>query len=383
MTFIERPRDRAAIDRLLGVFPVVAIIGPRQSGKTTLAQQIAQNFDPVLYLDLEDPGDLAALEAPKTVLADRAGLVVIDEIQRRPELFPVLRVLIDRHPETRWLILGSASPNLLQQASESLAGRIGFHELGGFLLCDVGREKIRKLWLRGGFPRSFLASDDQQSALWRSAFISTFLERDVPQLGYSLPAPALRRLLTMIANGHGTIANVAGLSRDLGMSQPTVKRWIDLFEHTYVARVLQPWYPNVNKRLVKRPKIYIRDSGILHSLLSLQTEQDILSHPILGASWEGFAAEQLIRILDDGTITWYFWRTHAGAEADLVWQFGGRLHVAEIKFSDAPKVTPSMRSVLEDLNPEHLWVVHPGERRYSLHPDITAIPLWEICDGLT
>jgi uncharacterized protein len=375
---IPRPADLTEIEALYRVFPAVAILGPRQTGKSTLARLIAESYDEVLFLDLEDPQDLAALDAPKTVLGGRTGLVVIDEVQRRPELFPVLRTLIDASPEVRWLILGSASPVLLRQASESLAGRIGFHELMGFRLSDVGSEHWRELWVRGGFPRAYLAPDDDGAHLWLSGFLRTFLERDIPQLGISIPGPAVRRLWTMLAHRSGGTANLAGISRDLGVSQPTVARWVDTLVDTLMVLSLPPWFENVGKRLVRSPKLYVRDSGLLHALLGLRSEAEIISHPILGASWEGFALDQTVRAIRPVSREIFFWRTHAGAEVDLLWHVGGRRYAVEFKFSDAPGITRSMKSVQEDLKPDHLWVVYPGDRRYGLSESVSALPLAEV-----
>ena len=373
---IPRKRDRQQLREAIAQFPVTAILGPRQCGKTTLAHELRADH----FFDLENPRDLAALEQPQLALERLTGLIVIDEIQRVPDLFPLLRHLVDTRPEQRYLILGSAGRDLIRQSSESLAGRITYHELGGFRLDDVGEQSMQTLWLRGGLPLSFLADDEDSSARWRESFIRTFLERDIPQLGIQIPARSLRRFWTMLSHYHGQVLNYAELGRSFGISDMTVRRYIDILEGTFMVRVLQPRHANVGKRLVKRPKIYLRDSGLFHALQDVVTTAQLHTHNKLGASWEGFALECVCRMVDHGEM--HFWRTHAGAEVDLVWQQGGRAHAVECKYADAPRLTRSMQSVLSDLQLAHLWVVYPGTRRYRLAEDVTAVPLAQITEAM-
>ncbi|MFH1706323.1 MAG: ATP-binding protein [Planctomycetota bacterium] len=307
-----------------------------------------------------------------------AGLIVIDEIQRRPDLFPVLRALVDAHPRQRYLILGSASPALLRQGSESLAGRIGCYVLGGLRLEDVGPDRSRKLWLRGGFPRAYSARSDRDSRLWRDNYLTAFLERDIPQLGISIPAATLRRFWTMLSHYHGQVLNYAELARSFGISDMTARKYVAILEGTFMVRLLQPWHVNTKKRLVKSPKLYIRDTGLLHALYAIETEADLMSHNKLGASWEGFALESVCRHIGKSTGEVFFWATHNGAELDLYWQDRGRAWGVEIKYADAPRITPSMRTVLQDLELAHLWVVYPGTTTYSLSPAITVLPIGEL-----
>lgn len=370
---IPRPTVINQIDRALNIHPIAALLGPRQCGKTTVARMVAQR-QPSTYFDLEDPVDLRRLSAPMTVLQSLSGLVIIDEVQRRPDLFPLLRVLADRPVNpAQFLLLGSASPQLVQGVSESLAGRIGFIDLSGFDLTETGPSERDRLWLRGGFPRSFLAADDSASMLWRQDFIRTFLERDIPQLGITIPAETLRRFWTMVAHYHGQVWNAAEFARSLGTSELTARRYLDILSGAYMVRVLPPWFENISKRQVKAPKIYVRDSGILHALLQLTTMADLQSHPKLGASWEGFAVEQIIRLLE--TRDAYYWATHGGAELDLLVRIGGKHYGFEFKYADAPGTTRSMRIALEDLSLEHLWVVYPGGQDYALDARISVIPI--------
>ena len=365
---IER-RIRAALRRSR----VVALIGPRQSGKTTLARGVVAAGSPN-YFDLEDPVSIARLAEPMTALEPLRGVVVIDEIQRKPELFPVLRVLADRKPlRARFLVLGSASPSLLRQASESLAGRIETIEINGLALGEVGGTSLPRLWLRGGFPRAYLARSVEDSFAWRRQFLQTFLERDVPQLGIGIPAPALLRFWTMLAHVHGGIWSAADPARSLGISESSVRRYLDLFTSLLVVRQLQPWHENLAKRQVKAPKIYVRDSGLLHALLGLRTETDLLSHPKSGASWEGFAIEQVLAWLQPDEA--YFWATHQGAELDLLCLKHGKRLGFEFKRTDAPTMTASMRIALADLRLDRLSVVYPGSSRYEIAPRVTATPL--------
>jgi hypothetical protein len=371
-----RPAVIAEITRALAIHPIAALLGPRQCGKTTVAQMIGEQ-QPSTYFDLENPVDVRRLSAPLTVLETITGLVIIDEVQRRPELFQLLRVLVDR-PENsaRFLLLGSASPQLVRGVSESLAGRIGFVDLSGFDLSEVDTNQRDRLWLRGGFPRSFLAADDSASSAWRQDFIRTFLERDIPQLGITIPAETLRRFWTMVAHFHGQVWNAAEFARSLGATEVTARRYLDILAGAYMVRILPPWFENLGKRQVKSPKIYIRDSGILHELLQMSTLPELQSHPKLGASWEGFAIEQLIRLFD--TRDAYFWATHSGAELDLLVRAGGKHYGFEIKYADAPGITRSMQVALHDLALEHLWILYPGRQEYALDARITALPLQAI-----
>ena len=365
-----------AINRVHGVFrvhPIAAILGPRQCGKTTLARMIAER-EPSTYFDLENPVDLRRLSVPLKALEGLTGLVVIDEVQRQPALLELFRVLVDRSRNpARFLLLGSASPHLTKGASESLAGRIGFVDLSGFDLREAGAGSHNGLWIRGGFPRSFLAPDDSTSITWREDFIRTFLERDIPQLGITIPAETLRRFWTMIAHYHGQVWNAADFARSLGTSENTARRYLDILAGAYMIRVLPPWFENIGKRQVKAPKIYIRDSGILHALLYLRTLPDVQGHPKLGASWEGFALEQLLTIME--TRDAYFWATHSGAELDLLVTIGGKRHGFEFKFADAPGRTRSMGMAIRDLHLDHLWVLYPGNQEYPLDERITVVPV--------
>ncbi|MEW6443776.1 MAG: ATP-binding protein [bacterium] len=370
---IPRPDPLHRIELAFRVHPVVALLGPRQCGKTTLAR-IFEEPRSYIHFDLEDPVDMRRLSEPVRALEGLSGLVVIDEVQRRPDLFEILRVLIDRPGNSaQFLLLGSASPQLVKGVSESLAGRIGFVDLSGFSLFEVGTEHRNRLWMRGGFPRSFLAADEQASMLWREDFVRTFLERDIPQLGITVPAEALRRFWTMVAHYHGQVWNAAEFARSLGASENTARRYLDILAGAYMVRTLPPWYENISKRQVKAPKTYIRDSGILHTLLQLRTLADLQGHPKIGASWEGFAVEQVIALLE--TRDAYFWATHAGAELDLLVLVSGKRYGFEFRYADAPGRTRSMQSALEDLHLEQLWVVYPGEKEYSLHESISVIPL--------
>jgi predicted AAA+ superfamily ATPase len=358
---------------------VVALIGPRQSGKTTLARQIVPASS-LNYFDLEDPVSLARLAEPMTALAPLRGTVVIDEVQRRPDLFPTLRVLADRRPlPARFLILGSASPELSRQSSETLAGRIETMTLTGFSLGEVGVRAMDRHWRRGGFPPAFLARSDAASLTWRKQFIRTFLERDLPALGVSLPAEALLRFFTMVAHYHGGMWNAADPARSLGVSEPTVRRYLDLFTGLFLVRQLPAWHANLGKRQVKAPKVYIRDSGLFHALLGLTTIRDLLSHPKAGASWEGYVLEEVLQVVKpEGA---FFWATHTGAELDLLILKGGRRYGVEMKRQDAPRLTPSMRVALEDLELTRLTVLYPGTRRYALTERIVVVPAAELADG--
>lgn len=370
---INRPAILNAIQQALERSRVVALIGPRQSGKTTLAREFVPG-DSLNYFDLEDPVSLARLDEPMTALRGLRGLIVIDEIQRRPDLFPLLRVLADRQPlPARFLILGSASPELLRRSSESLAGRLETIAIGGFSLAEVGVSAQRPHWLRGGFPLSFLASSDSDSLAWRKNFIQTFLERDLLQLGVRTPAATILRFWTMLAHYHGQVWNAAEPARSLGVSEPTARRYLDLLEGLFMVRVLQPWHANLKKRQVKSPKIYFRDSGLLHYLLGVHTELDLETHPKSGASWEGYVVEEVLKAVAPDEA--YFWATHGGAELDLLLLKQGRKVGVECKRVDAPRLMPSMQTALEDLQLEHLAVIYPGDRPYPLAEHVTAAPL--------
>ncbi|MFZ2909668.1 MAG: ATP-binding protein [Candidatus Desulfobacillus denitrificans] len=369
---IERPLLRARIARALSRSRVAALAGPRQVGKTTLARSFLAADHPG-YFDLENPLSLARLSEPMTALSPLRGLVVIDEIQRMPELFPVLRVLADREgTPARFLLLGSASPALLRASSESLAGRIEVIEVGGFVLEETGADSADALWLRGGFPRSFLAETNADSRTWRQQFLQALVERDLPQLGAALAPAALLRFLTMLAHYHGQIWNAAEPARSLGISEITVRRYLDLLTGAYLVRQLPPWFANIGKRQVRSPKIYWRDCGLLHQLLGIADGQALLSHPRCGASWEGFALEHMLQRLQPDEA--YFWATHTGAELDALLIKDGRRLGLEIKRADAPRLTPSMRHALDDLELDALWVIYPGSLRYRLHERIEVLP---------
>ena len=368
---INRAIDANRIQRLQELFPVTAILGARQCGKTTLAK----NSDYDHYFDLENPRDLIKFENPQLTLEDLQGTIVIDEVQRKPDLFPLLRYLVDTNKTQKYLILGSASRDLIKQSSESLAGRIGYYYLGGFRIHDVGINNVKKLWIRGGFPRAYCSQEEDGYVKWLENYISTFLERDIPQLGITIPSNLLRKFWTMLSHYHGQIINYAELGRNFGMSDMTIRRYVDILEGTFMIRVLMPWSLNINKRLVKRPKIYVKDSGIFHSLQSIETYEQLQSHNKLGASWEGFALESVCQTLSKRNEELFFWRTHAGAEIDLFWQHGGNNWGIEFKFTDAPSLTKSMRSALVDLKLRKLWVVYPGTDQYKLEKNIITLPL--------
>jgi len=376
---VERPRLVSALRAALRRSPVVALIGPRQCGKSTTARWIVDPASP-RYFDLEDPTSLARLAEPMTALQPFRGVVVIDEIQRRPELFPVLRVLADRRPRpARFLVLGSASPALLRQSSETLAGRLETIILAGFRLDEVGDRALRRHWRRGGFPPAFLARSEADSVRWREQFVRTFLERDLPQLGVSIAAPTLFRFWSMLAHVHGNVWNAADPARSLGLSQPTVRHYLDLLTSVFMVRQLAPWHENLAKRQVKAPKVYVRDSGLLHALLGIRSESDLLRHPKLGASWEGYAIEEAIKLVEPDDA--YFWATHGGAELDLLLLKDGLKYGLEVKYQDAPTLTRSMRTALADLKLEHLAVIYPGSRRYPLADRVTAVPLASLAAG--
>jgi hypothetical protein len=375
---IRRTAILGAIEAALVRSPIVVLSGPRQCGKTTLARELLSEQS-VNYFDLEDPVSLARLEEPMTTLQPLQGLVVIDEVQRRPDLFPALRVLADRGANpARFLILGSASGKLERQSSESLAGRRERITIGGFSLRELGGEAAADLWRRGGFPVSYLARNEADSLAWRRQFIQSLLERDFPQWGVRVPAAALQRFWTMVAHYHGQTWNAAEPARALGVSESTCRRYLDLLTDALMIRQLQPCHTNLGKRQVKSPKVYVRDCGILHQLLGIASDKDLHNHPKLGASWEGFVVEQILmtEFHDEA----FFWATHQGAEIDLILRRGDRLFGVECKRADAPRVTPSIRVALDDLQLERVVVVYPGSKRYRLADRIEVVPLAAVGD---
>ena len=370
---VARPSVLSAIEVALARRPVVVLTGPRQCGKTTLARELLSEAS-LNYFDLEDPASLARLDEPMTALRPLAGLVVIDEVQRRPELFPVLRVLADRRAKpARFLILGSASGDLLRQSSESLAGRMERIGIGGFSLREVGAQAVQTLWRRGGFPLSYLADSEADSLAWRKQFMQTLLERNFPQWGVRVAAAALLRFWTMLAHYHGQVWNAAEHARALGVSESTCRRYLDLLSDALMIRILQPRHANLRKRQVKSPKIYVRDSGLLHQLLGIASDKALLSHPRLGASWEGFVMEQVLSVEPHDEAL--FWATHQGAEMDLILRRGDRLLGVECKRADAPRMTPSLHIALGDLQLERVAVIYPGDKRYPLSDRVEAVPL--------
>jgi predicted AAA+ superfamily ATPase len=381
---IARSRHVAAILRRLRSFPVVALLGARQIGKTTLAGLVAREFGkPVHRFDLEDPADLSQLEDPVLALASLRGLVILDEVQRRPNLFPVLRVLADRRPKpARFLVLGSASPDLLRQSSETLAGRIAYYELPGLSLQEVGVAQMEKLWLRGGFPAPYLARSHDDSSLWRESFVQTFLERDLPQLGIRVPGPTLRRFWSMLAHWHAQTWNASEFGRSLGVSDNTVRSYLDILTSALVVRQLRPWHANISKRQVKSPKVYLRDSGILHTLLQIQTRLDLDRHPKVGASWEGFILEQLVTHLEVDSEKVYFWATHGGAELDLYVPQGRRGVGFEIKRTTTPRVTPSIHAASEALHLREVAIIHAGDKTFPLGKKVRAVAASRLIEDL-
>jgi predicted AAA+ superfamily ATPase len=370
---IQRTALAAQIRQATDRSRIVALLGPRQSGKTTLAREFVA-ADTLNYFDLEDPVSLARLDQPMTALSGLTGLVVIDEIQRRPDLFPILRVLADRQLQpAHFLVLGSASPDLLKGSSESLAGRLETIPISGFSLSEVGAAAQRRHWLRGGFPRSFLAASEDDSIAWRKNFIQTFLERDLLEMGVRTPAATILRFWTMLAHYHGQVWNAAEPARALGVSQPTVRRYLDLLEGVFMIRQLQPWHANLKKRQVKSPKLFFRDTGLLHYLIGARTELELESHPRSGASWEGYVIEEVLKAAQPDEA--YFWATHNGAELDLLLLTAGRKIGLECKRVDAPRLTASMQSACDDLQLDQLMVVYPGDRSYPLSDRVTVVPV--------
>ncbi len=379
-SMIERAALLHRLRRTLRANRVTVLYGPRQCGKTTLARQIAA-ASAAEYFDLEDPVSQRRLSEPMLALGNLRGLVVIDEVQRQADLFSVLRVLADRKPlPARFLILGSASPDLLRQSSESLAGRVAFVEMGGFDLSEVGLKARRRLWWRGRFPRSFLARSDAEGRSWQENFIQTFLERDIREFGVQVPPAALRRLWMMLAHYHGQVWNASELARSLGESHTTVKRHLDILTSALMLRQLQPWHENLGKRQVKSPKIYLRDSGLLHTLLGIPSFRFLEGHPKLGASWEGFVIEEILQQV--GARSAYFWATQSGAELDLLLLAGGERFGIEVKYSDAPGITKSMRIAISDLGLRRLFVVYPGHDSYDLDERAVVVPLEQVKEQL-
>lgn len=358
---------------------VVALLGPRQSGKTTLARELVPGGS-ARYFDLESPRSLARLEEPQIALEGLRGVVAIDEVQRKPELFPILRVLADRKPlPARFLVLGSASPALLKQSSESLAGRLETIQVPGLSLGEVGPTRLSRHWHRGGFPLAYVARSEADSFSWRRQFIQTFLERDLPQLGVTIPARALLRFWSMLAHSHGGVWSAADPARSLGIGESTVRRYLDLFTGLLMVRQLQPWHENLGKRQVKSPKIYLRDSGLLHALLGIRSELELLEHPKCGASWEGYVIEEIHKVVHPDES--YFWATHQGAELDLLLMKGGRRIGIEIKRSDAPGFTPSMKIAMRDLRLDALAVIYPGKDVYELSAGVAVLPVEKALGG--
>lgn len=370
---IQRPDCLKTIATAVKRAPVTTLLGPRQCGKTTLARIYGDERN-ATYFDLESLPDQRRLQNPELMLGSLQGLVVLDEIQAMPHLFSVLRVLVDR-PENkaRFLILGSAAPHIIKNASETLAGRTEFVELSGFNLKEAGNDSSEKLWLRGSFPLSYLAQNNDDSLAWRNNFIRTFLERDIPQLGITIPAAAMRRFWTMLAHFHSQPLNASEIGRSLGLNDKTIRSYLDILTGTFMIRQLQPWYENLSKRQVKAPKIYFRDSGLLHALLDIQDMHALMGNPRLGASWEGFALEQVLQITRPAES--YFWATHSGAELDLFFIKNGKRIGVEFKFNEAPTISKSMRVALHDLSLSHLWVVYPGRYFYPVDEHITVLPL--------
>jgi predicted AAA+ superfamily ATPase len=383
---LDRPALERAVQRALARSRGVVLVGPRQAGKTTLAQRFVPRGSPN-YFDLESPLDAQRLAEPAQVLGALRGLVVLDEVQRQPGLFPLLRVLMDRSDAPgQYLLLGSASPSLARQTGESLLGRVETIEVGGFDLQELtlaaggwSAETADRLWLRGGFPRSWLAASEEDSLAWRHAAIAQHVQNDLPQFGLGVTTPAMLRFWTMLAHYHGQIWSAADPARSLGVSEPTVRRYLDILTQTMMVRQLQPWHENLGKRQVKAPKVYFRDTGLLHALMDVRSLPQLLTHPRAGASWEGFALEQVLRLAQPQQA--FFWATHQGAELDLLMLQGGRRTGVEFKRADVPRITPSMRIAIDDLKLDALYVVYPGPYRFPLADNIEAVPLWAMLPG--
>lgn len=370
---IKRQKLFDRINQALSRSRCVALVGPRQCGKSTMARLIANQEDSV-FLDLEDPQVQNRLSNPKMALERLEGLVILDEIQLRPDLFPILRVLLDRVPlPAKFLILGSASPDLITGSSETLAGRIEFVDMSGFNLGEVGVDKLQSCWLRGGFPLSFLAKDEKDSIAWRENFIRTFLERDLRRMGIDLPAATLRRFLLMLTHYHGQTWNASKLANSMDLSSPTIKKYLDIMTGAYLVRQLPPWFENLGKRLVKSPKIYFRDSGILHYFAGISNLEDLETNPIYGSSWEGFALEEIL--IRNSEYDAYFWATQSGAELDLLLIKGNKRIGFEFKSSETPRTSKSMGIAIDDLDLDHLYIVYPGDKNYPINARISALSL--------
>lgn len=382
LNFIKRKELVADIDSAFKVHPIVAILGPRQCGKTTIAREFSNSKSKEVYhFDLEDPEDLSKLQQPKLALQNLEGLVVIDEIQRLPELFPLLRVLVDRvDNKANFLILGSASRDLIQQSSETLAGRIQYIQMTPLRVSEIPELDFNKHWIRGGFPLSYLSDSDENSFKWRKAYISTFLERDIPNLGISIPPRSLRRFWTMLAHYHGQVINYSQIARSIQTTDTTVRRYLDILEGTFMVRVLSPWHENIKKRQVKSPKIYIRDSGILHSLLAINNHFEILGNPKVGASWEGYCLEEIINKYDNEDC--YFWATHGGAELDLLVVKGQKRIGFEIKYASSVKITKSLHIAMEELNLDQMTIVVPGKDSYYLSEEVRVVGLEKLIEEI-
>ena len=374
---IIREQEIKFINNRFQYMPIVGILGPRQCGKTTLANQFSAQISKteIHFFDLENPNDFSALSNPMAALNDLSGYIIIDEIQRMPDLFPILRVLADKKNKTKYLILGSASPYLLKKSSESLAGRISYLQISGLETTHIKSTEKQKLWIRGGFPRSFLAKSEVESFNWRQDFISTFLERDIPSLGFNIPSLTLRRFWIMLAHYHGQTFNASELGKNLGISDHTAKKYLDILTQTFLIRQLTPWINNTKKRLVKTPKIYFKDTGLLHGLLQLKNKRDVLGHPKLGASWEGFALEQFILKKGLKSEEAFFWSIHSSAEIDLVYFENGKMNGAEVKYTDSPKITTSMTTAINELNLNRVDIIYPGEKTFKLNAKIFATPI--------
>ncbi|MDE0309775.1 MAG: ATP-binding protein [Acidiferrobacterales bacterium] len=380
---IDRIRHEKRLCDHLGEYPVVGLIGTRQVGKTTLARNIVRQWaDQTHYFDLESSADVARLSDAMFALSPLRGLVVLDEVHRLPDLFPAIRVLADRESEpAKFLILSGASPSLLRQGGESLAGRIAYYELPGLNLSETGADSSDEIWLRGGFPKSFTASTQLTSYKWRRTFIRTFLDRDLPQFGVTIPGIAMERFWMMLAHCHGQVWNGSEIGRAFGVSHTATRRYLEMLQSTFVARCLQPWHANIRKRQIKAPKAYIRDSGILHGLLGIRNLEELHSHPKVGASWEGFVVDNLIQALDVAERDCLFWATHTGAEIDMIVNVGGRLRGYEIKRTASPAITPSIRSALEDLDLDRVDIIYPGEASFALSDRVNAVPAASILSG--
>ena len=377
---VERKDYIAQIEKAISRSPIVALLGPRQCGKTTLARMICEH-QPSTYFDLESQTDLRRLANPEMILASLSHLVVIDEVQTKPDLFAALRVAVDK-PENKcnFLILGSASPYIIKNVSETLAGRVEFVDMAGFDLTEIGLNNWKQLWTRGGFPRSFLARDDQDSSAWREGFIRTFLQRDIPQFGINIPAAAMRRFWTMLAHYHGQVWNASRIASALGINDKTTRSYLDILTETYMIHQLQPWHENISKRQVKSPKVYFRDTGLLHGLLDLPDFHSVIGHPQVGASWEGFAMEQIMRTVKPSQV--YYWATYSGAELDMFLIVNGKKYGIEFKFSEAPDRTKSMATAIESLKLSKLLVVYPGERSWPISETIRVCSISEAQDFL-